>query len=101
MSSKDGFYTETPLGNGQDNGIFSTPDQRNLIIGCTLGVVLFISILVGCIFAVKLYYRQDPEEEDDEEAWMIEIKQSLVLNPGSQFSLAIQRASEIPSSPPP
>ncbi|KAI9248943.1 hypothetical protein EDC94DRAFT_698378 [Helicostylum pulchrum] len=97
MSSKDGFYTETPLGNDGEDGIFSTPDQRNLIIGCTLGVVLFISLLVGCIFAVKLYYRQDPEEEE----WMVETKQSLVLNPGSQFSLAIKRASEIPSSPPP
>ena len=98
------------------------------MIGFVLGLVTFTLLVIGLVFAVKLYRRKLKktmekerymEELEEGNHWMmaedsttVERKVSIgasngsrkshlssLLNPGSQFSLAVQRASEIPNSP--
>lgn len=64
-----------------------------------LGVILFLSFLVGFIFTIKLYHQRKRQQERYNNQDRLEKTSFLVLDPGSQFSLAVKRASEIPNSP--
>ncbi|KAI7865117.1 uncharacterized protein EV154DRAFT_488776 [Mucor mucedo] len=92
----NGFYTGT-LPTPADDTAHITRDRKNLIIGCVLGVILFLSFLVAFVFTIKLYQQRKKQAYNNQD--QLEKTSFLVLDPGSQFSLAVKRASEVPSSP--
>ncbi|KAI8644897.1 hypothetical protein BD408DRAFT_412675 [Parasitella parasitica] len=118
----NGFYTDSVQ--KPEEAIANSPEHIGLIVGCALGTLMFIFLIVAAYITVKLRQKKRQESridvEEDNHDWKsteLKYQQSKLsyeyiyqnngnntdalsaLNPHSAFSRAVKKASEIPDSP--
>ncbi|KAL7311644.1 hypothetical protein PS15m_009380 [Mucor circinelloides] len=117
----NGFYTDYPR--KPEETFFNSPDRIGLVVGCVLGTLMFIFLLVAALLTIKLRQKKKQETlidvDDCSDDWKSTekyqhskisheyihqnagraINSFLLLDPHSAFSLAVKKASELPNSP--
>ncbi|CEP16834.1 hypothetical protein [Parasitella parasitica] len=118
----NGFYTDSVR--RPDEAVANSPENVGLIVGCALGTLMFIFLIVAAYITVKLRQKKGQESridvEEDIHDWKSTEPKYLhskvsheyvqqnngnitdalsTLDPHSAFSRAVKKASEIPDSP--